>query len=479
VIEARRGRPRFLLWLKLAVLAAVGVVVMHSVHLLIGNRVAAAALTSQQEALGRDLARLVARQAAEPILVNDLVTLQELAQDAERGGQGRITYCLVLRGGQVLASSFGGATPPGLLAARPAGDREPMVVRSGERRILDLVEPILGGQLGEVRLGLDMAVLGATRRELAVRLGLLALAVTLAGVAAAFLLGRSIARPVNEMLAAADRFDPAEGGPGPGPIVRPSGSDEIAALADRFNQMMRRLEAAHAEQERARQQAVETERLAALGSLVAGVAHEVNNPLAGLKNCLRRLERGELPEAKRVEYLGLMEEGLDRIEAVVRQLLDFGRPHPTVLEAVAAGALAREAVRLIEPILHPRGVTCTVEDGVEAGGTIRADRRKAGQGLVNLLLNAAYVTPDGGRILVRLARRDGLLGVSVEDQGPGIPEEVRDRILDPFFSTKPEGEGTGLGLSVTRTIVDAHGGELTFEFPVGGGTVATIWLPRA
>jgi len=243
--------------------------------------------------------------------------------------------------------------------------------------------------------------------------------------------------------------------------------------------MMHRLELAHAEQQRARQKAVETERLAALGSLVAGVAHEVNNPLAGLKNCVRRLERGDLPLGKRAEYLTLMGEGLDRIEAVVRQLLDFGRPHPTVLEPVAAGLLAREAVALLGPVLHPRGIECTVTTDPDAVGAVRADRRKAGQALVNLLLNAAYVTRDGGEIRVHVRRRDGFLGIAVEDDGPGIPAEIRERILDPFFSTKPEGDGTGLGLSVTRTIIDAHGGELKFDFPAPGGTVAVIWLPSA
>jgi signal transduction histidine kinase len=107
-----------------------------------------------------------------------------------------------------------------------------------------------------------------------------------------------------------------------------------------------------------------------------------------------------------------------------------------------------------------------------------ADRHLAGQALLNLLLNAAYVTPDSGEIRVRLRQRGRLVGLAVEDDGPGIPPEVRDRILDPFFSTKPEGEGTGLGLSVTRTITDAHGGDLTFEFP-GRGTIATVWLREA
>ena len=110
---------------------------------------------------------------------------------------------------------------------------------------------------------------------------------------------------------------------------------------------------------------------------------------------------------------------------------------------------------------------------------VLADRSRAGQALVNLILNAAWVTPDGGEIRVRLRRRPGLVGLAVEDDGPGIPREIRDRVLDPFFTTKPEGEGTGLGLPVTRTIVDAHGGELAFEFPERGGTVVTVWLREA
>jgi signal transduction histidine kinase len=89
------------------------------------------------------------------------------------------------------------------------------------------------------------------------------------------------------------------------------------------------------------------------------------------------------------------------------------------------------------------------------------------------------VTPDHGEIRVRVRTREGLVGIAVEDDGPGIPQDIRERILDPFFSTKPEGDGTGLGLSVTRTIASAHRGELTFEFPDRGGTVATIWIPPA
>ena len=465
------------LWVKLALLAALGVVAMHAVHLAIGNRISASAMANEQEVLGRRLARLVARQAVDPMLVNDLVALQDLVSSAAADLPGRVSYCFIQRGAEVVVTSLRAGTPSALAGLRAGPDLAPLVVKAaGDVRVLDLVEPILEGELGVVRLGLDMQALQANRRRLAVDLGLLAVGVALAGLLAAFLLGRSIARPIGEMLAAADHFDPARDEPVPS--VMPHGTRELAVLGERFNLMMERLRAAHAEQARARQKNVATERLVALGSLVAGVAHEVNNPLAGLKNCVRRLERPELSEAKRREYLALMEEGLSQIEDVVRELLDFGRPHPPALTPVAAVRLAQEAAALVRPLLESRAVEATL-DAPEPGLTAVADRRQVEQALVNLLLNAAYVTGAGGTIRVRLRQRDGQVGIAVEDDGPGIPPELRDRVLDPFFSTKPEGEGTGLGLSVTRTLVDAQGGELTFEFPEAGGTVATVWLRAA
>lgn len=219
---------------------------------------------------------------------------------------------------------------------------------------------------------------------------------------------------------------------------------------------------------------LETERLAALGSFVAGITHEVNNPLAGLKNCVYRLSRPDLSRPKRDQYLALMEEGLTRIEDVVKGLLDFGRPHPVQFQPLTLGQLAREAMNLVQPQLKHQGISCSVAG--DEGAVVLADRHRVGQALVNLLLNAAYVTPKGQAIGLRLCTRGELRGIAVEDPGPGIPPEIRDRILEPFFTTKPSGEGTGLGLSVTRTIADAHGGELTFEFPTSGGTIATLWL---
>jgi two-component system NtrC family sensor kinase len=462
--------------MKLALAAAVGVVAMHAVHLVFGNRIAARALLEEQTRVGAPLARLVAAQAGDLVAANDVAGLSALVRSAASTADD-VSYCFIVRDGRTVASSFEGTTPASLVAARGAADDgAPMRVRLAGSEVLDLTAPLAGGRLGHVRLGLGMRSLHALRHDLGLRLGELALAVIAGGLLAAFVAGRMLARPVEDMLAAVDRFDPASSAPGP--VVDVRGTDEVAALADRVNRMMRRLEAVHAEGREAREKVVKTGRLAALGTLVAGVAHEVNNPLAGLRNCLRRIERGDLPEPKRSEYLALMDEALTRIETVVRRLLDFGRPQPTRLEPVRAEEIGYDALRLVRPILERRRVRTAllVIPGVDS--FVVADRGQIGQGILNLLLNAAYVTPDGGEIRVRVRREGDRVGIAVEDDGPGVPPEIRDRILDPFFSTKPEGDGTGLGLSVTRTIVDAHGGELAFEFPERG-TVAVIWLRHA
>ncbi|MCC7385867.1 MAG: HAMP domain-containing histidine kinase [Deltaproteobacteria bacterium] len=462
--------------MKLAAMAALGVIAMHSVHLTLGSQIASRALAREEEQLGQALARMIAEHAADPLLVNDLVALDAIASSAVSEAQRGVTYCFIVRDGDVVARSFEGATAPALVGLRPSGDHAPVVVVSPDStRTLDLSAPIPGG-VGEVRLGLDMSAQAETREELQRELGLLALLMIGAGLAAALIVGRSLARPIHALLRSAEQFDLAHAEDLPS--VSPRGTDEIAVLGDRFNQMLVRLKAVYREQQRVQQKNMETERMVALGSLVAGVTHEVNNPLAGLRNCVHRLSRPDLPPNKRREYLELMEEGLTRIEKVVQGLLDFSRPHPPALEATQLSELAGAAASLIAPQLARREIAVRV---LETGPrrNVLVDRHQIGQALVNLLLNAAYVTKVGGEVRLRLVERDLQQGLSVEDDGPGIPPEIRDRVLDPFFTTKPPGEGTGLGLSVTRTIIAAHGGELTFSFPPKGGTVATLWVNAA
>jgi signal transduction histidine kinase len=460
------------LWIQLAVFGAIAIVATHAVHLAVGLRVAGDALVREQEVLGRGIARLVSSQAADALLVDDWVTVDELAVRTART-QG-IGYCFIVHDGDVVATSL----PPGvaerLLALRAGGTAGPIVVDDRGSRFLDLEEPVLGGGAGVVRLGVDMSTLQTTRSAIATPLGWVAAGAILLSVLIALAVGLRATRPIEEIIDAADRFDPAR----PLEPIHPRGGREIAALARRFNGMMARLQGAHEEQERVRVRALANERLATLGSLVAGVAHEVNNPLASLKSAVVMLREEVNDPAARAADLDLMERALDQIEGVVRRLLDFGRPRPLEMAEVSAAQLARDSAGLATFSLKRRGIVIDqVADPGFDDAPVLADRKEVGQALLNLLLNAAFASKDFGHLRLRLRKRGPLRGISVEDDGPGIPEEIRARIFDPFFSTKPAGQGTGLGLTVARTVADRHHGALEFDFPEQGGTVATLWLP--
>jgi signal transduction histidine kinase len=463
------------LWVKLALFGVLGVAATHTLHLAVGRELATNALSKEQLARARDLGRLVAAQTTDSVLLEDQVALQQAVDRCATDPS--VTWCFVERDGRVLASTFHEGTPSALVTLRrgPPAQTGPIIVRAAGRRYLDITAPILDGAGGAVRVGLDLAPIAQTREALGLYLGLVALVTIAVGVLAALLVGRGIARPVKELLEAADHFVPSQ----PGPLVPVHGNDEFAELTERFNEMMTRLRAAHEAHEASVRKAASSERLVALGSLVAGVAHEVNNPLAGLKNVQAALRKGALSPERQSEYIELMGEALARIESIVGRLLEFGRPRPLALKPHTPRELVDDVLRLLGPAARQRGVSLVRAGDVTASEPVHADRVQLGQALTNLVLNALYVTPKGGAVRLRAVARPGWRGIAVEDDGPGIPPELRERVLDPFFSTKPEGEGTGLGLSVTRTIVDAHRGELAFDFPSSGGTVATIWLPLA
>ncbi len=461
-------KPWKRLWVKLAIFGALGVIVTHAVHLVVANRIIANGLTQQLGREGRALAQLLTERAENALLVDDRLAVQELVDRISSFHN--VGYCFFHRGETVIASSFGvRGTPRGLLRLRhPAS--QTMTVRADGRRYLDVAAA--RPRIGTARVGLRLEVLGPPRRSLSITLGIIALCVASLGAAAAFIVGRRVAQRVGPMVDALQEMDPKTS-----PVPLPEQhADEIGLLTRHVNQMRSRLHAAAVEQGRARHKHLQTEKLAALGSLVAGVAHEVNNPLAGMMNCQERLAEGTLSPEKQREYLALMGEGLAHIEAVMSRLLNFTRlrrPHRSRARLVT---IVNSTVGLLGPATK-RGQAVHVHSAGVEELEVDVDVTQIEQALANLLLNALHVSGDEAAIEVTFERGDELVGIAIRDAGPGIPAAIRDRIENPFFTTKPEGEGTGLGLSVTRTIADAHEGDLTFSFPAEGGTVATLWLP--
>ena len=249
--------------------------------------------------------------------------------------------------------------------------------------------------------------------------------------------------------------------------------DEFSELALALNRMVRELEY--------RQRIlVESHKLRAIGTLVAGVAHELNNPLnnvmltaAMIEEDFATLEAGETLEMVR----DILSE-TERSRKIVRNLLDFARESETRIEPLDVGRIVNEAVQLVAN--QVRMARARLEVVVpETLPPIHGDRQMLTQVFVNLIINALDVVPEHGRISISVHpdREEGYLSVDVRDNGPGIPEHVLPRVFEPFFTTKPKGRGTGLGLSVSQGIVRKLGGFLRVESKVGEGSTFTVVLP--
>ena len=237
------------------------------------------------------------------------------------------------------------------------------------------------------------------------------------------------------------------------------------------------------DRKRMEQQMIQSEKMAAIGELASGVAHEINNPLDGLLNCILRIKRDPQNERQTKEYLGLMEEALRRIELTVGQLLNFSRQRDLALTSVSLNEVVNEVVGLIAYSADEKGIQIEKHFQEELD-LIRGDKHLLEQVVLNLALNAIAAMPDGGILTFKTGEIgfDALLGkatvfVQVADTGIGIPKPVQDRIFDPFYTTKITEKGTGLGLSVSNRIIRQHEGVIEFDSKIEQGSVFTVKLP--
>jgi len=183
-----------------------------------------------------------------------------------------------------------------------------------------------------------------------------------------------------------------------------------------------------------------------------------------------------LKAERRQAYFDTVEEGLERIQHTVRGLLDYARQKPADPKNYFVGDLIDRCWKLLTPIARKKDVELQVDPRI-AELKLHVDKGQAMQGIMNLLLNAIQASPDGKPIEVSGEVGPEFMSLRITDHGIGMPEDVRKRACDPFFSTKPEGEGTGLGLAVTMSVANAHGGSLQFESQPGEGTTAILSLP--
>jgi signal transduction histidine kinase len=275
-------------------------------------------------------------------------------------------------------------------------------------------------------------------------------------------------------------------------LVKPFAPDELRArvrAALRLHDLYRALEqqhqalsAAHDDLRRTQDELVHAAKIGALGTMAAGLSHELNTPLGVvLMNTQLLLSRAQ--EGAEKKSLQLIERHTQRCAQLVGSLLDFVRKKPAVRQRVAAEPLMERVVALGETRARGAGIQLQIDGGSGVLlPSVEACVQEIETALLNLLNNALDVTPVGGLVTLAADRceRDGRAGLEllVRDTGPGIPAEVLPRVFDPFFTTKPVGQGTGLGLAITRRVIEEHGGRVDIDSSPGG-TAVRLWLPAA
>ena len=248
-----------------------------------------------------------------------------------------------------------------------------------------------------------------------------------------------------------------------------------AGLAIENAQLFEREQKTIEELRRAQKQLLQSEKLATIGQMAAGIAHELNTPLTYIMGNLELLEEQPASEAQK-EMLSSIARGAERISDLARSLLAFSRPAAEEAVPIAVNDVIARSLEMCHYQILKGGVQLRT-DLAEGLPRVPAVSNQLEMALINLVVNAVHAMEGGGTLEVTSAARDGQVEIAVADTGKGIPLEIQPTIFEPFFSTKPEGKGTGLGLSTVLMIVERHKGRIEFTSTPGQGTTFRITLP--
>ncbi len=339
--------------------------------------------------------------------------------------------------------------------------------------VIDVAAPlnVSSKRFGTLRLGYSLSGLAEEVRDLKRKVLLLTIPAAALMAFFVFVAARVMARPIRRLVHALNsvhlgrlEFMPLK-----------ERSDEIGDLQDSYRFMVDRLRQEETERVKTRELLASTEKMATIGTLAAGIAHEINSPLTGAMHSIQALRKESLPPRKRDQYLQVVGESLDRIRRAVSQLLDYSTVHAANFSECDLSFLVGKTLELLDYQIGRSGIT--VENRLPSL-FIRADAHKLEQVLVNLVLNAIAAMPSGGRLEIRHIEDGAFLTLAIADTGEGIQEENLERIFEPFFTTKGIGKGTGLGLAVCRKIVEQHGGRISVASRAEEGATFFVTLPH-
>lgn len=365
-------------------------------------------------------------------------------------------------------------------------------------RYISISAPLLieGKTLGVITVSASLqSIYQALRRSEKLLLFYILLDTVVLGIVGIYLLSRIIVKPIHKLLKMTEEYK----GGDIIPFIDNTSSNEIGTLSRSLSVMLQKLEEnkkelknhidsleeANENLKRAQNEIVRSEKLASVGRLAAGVAHEIGNPIGIILGYLELLKKNNVSGDEKKDFLRRVESEITRINKIITQLLDFSRPSSGEKKECYLHELIKDTIEMLKP--QPMMEEIDVKFILDAGqDNVLADPNKLQQVFLNIIMNAVDVlsqdhqqTTDESEseLTIKSENSNGSILIRFIDNGPGIPEEELGSIFDPFYTTKDPGKGTGLGLYVCYSIIDEQGGNISAESSEGNGTMISVQLP--
>lgn len=494
---------RLPLFWKFSLAIAATVILFGSINLWFIRNQVYKTFESQIEKYGISIALGLAERSVDPILYDDLAALNQLLTQTKTVNPD-IKYIFVLDfEKRLIAHTFKDYVPRGIIGINqiPKGkDINVKILRDETDRkliIRDIAIPIMEQQIGTVRIGMsEDAFLKDMRSITTLFLGMVLFFLIL-GIIAAFVLSYIITSPIKSISSHAKKVSFNSLNLNESISIKPSKhfsvrlknlfnlTDEIDVLTSTFNEMLNRIQKAYRDLKNAHESLSQTEKMASVGTLTAGLAHEINNPLAGIRNCIRRIESNPDNIRQNAEYIAMMSEALGKIEGVINGMLNFSRKQELVFINTNIYPLIENSISLVKYQLEKSKIKL-VREFSEEQTTLNASPNHLEQVFVNILLNSIDAINErreidielDGEIIIHVDSDDNYTCIKFTDNGIGLPPDKVAAIFDPFFTMKKIKQGTGLGLAVSYNIINSHNGQIRGENMENGGFAISIKLPK-
>jgi len=442
------------------------------------------------------LAKIIAEKSLTPIVYNDALNLHNILDEIKQSDPS-ISYIFILNNNnELIAHTYGINIPKGLIGANDliSTNYNIKLIETNNYDypiIRDIAFPILNGELGIVRLGIVEEHIRQEMIRATKYLMLMMVSFFIFGIIGAFFFSHLITSPIKKISQKAQIIDFNSIDLENHTVVKQKSlkvfnveiNDELDMLVTKFSEMISRLRNSHIQLKETQQALIQAEKLAAIGTLSAGVAHEINNPISGIKNCINRIDKNPNNVEQNAKYNVLIKEAVEKIENVVKHLLDFSRKQNINLEKVNVNMIIDKSISLSKHKLKAKKINIKLNSNTTCFAKGSANHLE--QVFVNLIINSLDAilerkekNPElSGEIEITLKHISDKVFIHLKDNGMGIPDEMKDKIFNPFFTSKKVGKGTGLGLSVSFNLIKEHKGNIYFSSKEGSGTEFIIELP--